>query len=129
MSDDVIEEDFSLTEDQYEPIRMALFDSAPGQGATMARRRIAECLRTYGYHVTELVATPDLDTLGTGEEQETTADCRHCGGPLFKDFIEVDDDRWRITDDTCFWQHNDERYTPGRPSPCGPSKRWEELRV
>lgn len=117
----------TLTDDQYEPIRMALFDSAPGQGAGMARKRIYECLRTYGYHIAELLATPDPATRDIGEEQEQTAECAHCRGPLFFDFIEVNDDRWRIHDETCFWQHNDERYTPGRPSPCGPSKEWERL--
>lgn len=40
-----------LTNDEYEPIRSALFDGSPGQGAGAAKRKIAENLIAAGYRI------------------------------------------------------------------------------
>lgn len=84
--------------------------------------------------ITELVAEPIVDDIGLGEEMCLESTCRHCGGPVFMDFIEPPDgpsfteDGERIYDETCFWQHNDDRYSPGKPSACGPAEKWEARR-
>ena len=80
-----------------------------------------------------MIAEPIVEEISMGEENEQASTCRNCGGSVFMDFIEVDhtdeNEEGRVYDETCFWQHNDERYTPGQPSPCGPSEKWESLRA
>jgi hypothetical protein len=76
------------------------------------------------------VAEPVVEDIDRGEEGEQCSSCRHCGGPVFMDFHDTDyESGEQIIDDTCYWQHNDERYVPGQPSPCGPSENWEALRA
>ena len=77
----------------------------------------------------ELVAEPVVENIGDGEEGTPESDCKHCGGAVFLDTNDRDYETGEPTiDDSTFWQHNDERYTPGALSPCGPPDKWEALR-
>ena len=46
-----MEDVLPLTEEEYSPIRAALFDGPPGQGAEAAKRKIAENLVAAGYRI------------------------------------------------------------------------------
>lgn len=76
-----------------------------------------------------MTAEPLPDSIDRGEEGEQCGTCKFCHGPVFLDFIDTDCETGeQIFDDSCYWQHNDDRYTPGRPSPCGPMEGWASRR-
>lgn len=83
-------------------------------------------------------AEPLLDEMGIGEEGEKTSRCKFCRGPVFLDFnegAEITDEMdadpdfdGHVYDESSFWQHNDDRYSPGKESECGPMEGWASRR-
>lgn len=57
-------------------------------------------------------ATPPTDPgeWWMGEENETAADCVHCGWPVFLDCERDADTGEEIAPHDSYWQHNDDRY-------------------